>query len=191
MEHRLNSKRIEILSRTKWREPRLLVGFFWMLGGILVFGSAIWVYGQLPFLLTKAIAGLGSLGAVLLTRRGKRLWQPSLRQQLIEDPRPLIVYFRCFDVDSLTKDSEAQIVRKALMSKYSSIGHHEESLAPVCRLAGPFVAIGRPHELQPGLGAARLYCTDAEWRQTVALLLEDLGGHPKPAIEGHLKTGQQ
>ena len=48
----------------------------------------------------------------------------------------------------------------------------EEQLAQVVNQAlGPFVAVGKPGEPLPELGAARLYVTDDEWQTTVADLM--------------------
>jgi len=169
----MDNWRTEVLSRTTSKEPRLFAGFFCFLGAILIFRLIFWLYPQLPPLLNKFVTGLAGFAVVLLFRRGKRLWQPSIRQRLERDPRAPIVYLRAFEVDSLLKDREAQIFLKAIMSNYGTTRHEEERLAPICSRAGPFVALGNPYESLPPLGGTRLYCTDEEWRQTVALLLNN------------------
>ena len=47
----------------------------------------------------------------------------------------------------------------------------EEHLGKVLSQIGPFVAVGRPGEAVPAVGAARVYLGDAEWQSTVEDLL--------------------
>jgi hypothetical protein len=48
----------------------------------------------------------------------------------------------------------------------------EQRLARLLRRIGPFVAIGRPGEELPELGAARMYVSDNDWQQVVGDFLE-------------------
>jgi len=47
----------------------------------------------------------------------------------------------------------------------------EEHLAAVLEPVGPFVAVGRPGEPLPELGARRMYLKDAEWKDVVERLI--------------------
>jgi hypothetical protein len=47
----------------------------------------------------------------------------------------------------------------------------EEQLAMVMNEIGPFIAIGRPGEQWPELGAARMYVGDDEWQATINNLI--------------------
>lgn len=59
-----------------------------------------------------------------------------------------VLYLRAFSVDD-----------------YS---HHERSVVEVLRMVGPVIAIGRPGEDFPRLGAARFYVDHAHWQAKVA-----------------------
>ena len=48
----------------------------------------------------------------------------------------------------------------------------EEKLAAAMRHVGPFVAIGRPGETLPELGAARMYVSDDHWQDEIVALME-------------------
>ena len=84
---------------------------------------------------------------------GRRLSTPSA-EHFLQDPhfRP-IVYLRSF---SLEKDVSAE----------------ERALSSILRKAGPLVAIGRPSEWAPRLGAYRFYFKDSEWKAAVGSLME-------------------
>ena len=49
----------------------------------------------------------------------------------------------------------------------------EQELTRTLKRVGPTVAIGRPGEHLPGLGAARFYCSDDRWKQKVADVAAD------------------
>ena len=50
-------------------------------------------------------------------------------------------------------------------------GTEEEQLAEAMKDVGPFVAIGRPGEALPELGAGRPYASHAEWQDQVGQLI--------------------
>lgn len=47
----------------------------------------------------------------------------------------------------------------------------EEQLASIFDMFGPFVAIGRPRDVLPQVGAARLYVSDSKWQAVAAELM--------------------
>jgi hypothetical protein len=73
------------------------------------------------------------------------------------EQRP-VVYLRSFD-----DDQSAARIRGKLTE--------EEHLALVLKQIGPFVAVGRPGESLPELGASRVYLGDESWQQAVDQLL--------------------
>ena len=105
------------------------------------------------------IAGLGffSLIYIAAVRRlldlGSRFLAVGAQELLDQDQRPPVLYLRSFAAD-----------RK--------ISFAERVLAEMLAKLGPVVAIGRPDEIVPRLGAARLYVPEADWQRTVSLLLE-------------------
>ncbi len=80
------------------------------------------------------------------------------QELMSRDERPPVLYLRSFKDDPTT----ARIVLSTT---------EEEQLAMVMREIGPFVAIGRPGEELPELGAARIYVADDEWQETITALM--------------------
>lgn len=75
----------------------------------------------------------------------------------IHDDRPDVLYLRSFETDAST-------IRKQVMAGFSSA---EEDLAEAVRPLGDMVAVGKPGESLPVPGAARMYCSDDSWQDTV------------------------
>jgi hypothetical protein len=76
-------------------------------------------------------------------------------QLLAKDPRPPVLYLRSFKAD-------AQEDRQLYLQSETQ----EEKLKEVFSRVGPFIAIGRPGESFPTLGAARMYLGD-DWQKTI------------------------
>lgn len=77
---------------------------------------------------------------------------------MVKDVRPPVLYLRSFKDDSKT----ARIVLSST---------EEEQLAMVMGEIGTFIALGRPDEEMPELGAARMYVDDDAWQETVSGLM--------------------
>jgi len=75
------------------------------------------------------------------------------------DPRPPVVYLRSFDED-----------KKGDHPLHLNTDSQEEVLGAFFKEAGPFVAVGRPDEDFPTLGAARIYL-DEDWQSQVVGLM--------------------
>jgi hypothetical protein len=88
----------------------------------------------------------------LFQRRAQRHLVPLGEAVLMADARPPILYLRPFSQDQSVEDEEM-------------------NLAAITGLIGPVVAIGRPGELLPTLGAHRIYIGDADWQDRVTTLL--------------------
>jgi hypothetical protein len=87
-----------------------------------------------------------------MTKLARQAFAKSADRLLLEDQRSPVLYLRSFeDEDRLSVE--------------------EEELARVLRHVGPFVAVGRPGEALPALGAARMYLTDDEWQGEVERLM--------------------
>jgi len=137
----------------------------------------------------------GWLGAILLLVAAflagvtVKLWNLARRaaalsgtEALKKDPRAPVVYLRSFVDDPKAAQTYgtaqssplAQAVMgtsatAALMSSHTE----EEQLAKAFNTLGPFVAVGRPGELLPLLGATRIYLSDEEWRPQVDTLMRN------------------
>ena len=100
-------------------------------------------------------------GAVLAITRilrvlGTRLRTRRASQKLATDLRPPVLYLRSFEEDR---------------SASSTFDSFEQSLASVVSDIGPVIAVGRPGERLPPLGAARLYLSQESWQPTVRDLM--------------------
>jgi hypothetical protein len=79
----------------------------------------------------------------------------------VDDRRPPVVYLRSFQVDK-------RLSRRPLaVGRVASLHTEEEQLVEALQEMGPVVALGKPGERLPRLGASRVYVEDAEWRQQV------------------------
>jgi hypothetical protein len=109
-------------------------------------------------------AGLGA-GLYLLSRGlrayGRRLRLADAATRLRHDPRPPVVYLRSFQDDEVTYYRQGETLEELLMA--------------VFRKVGPFVAIGRPNEKLPPLGAARFQIPGEDWKQTATELMDRAG----------------
>lgn len=83
---------------------------------------------------------------------GSRLRAIGAKEALAADSRPPIIYLRSFVSDRKISDAE-------------------RALAANLRSVGPMIAIGRPDEILPRLGAFRLYVDDEHWQDAVKELL--------------------
>jgi hypothetical protein len=99
-----------------------------------------------------AVMGLTAFIVFRVYRRGRQHTALLGDEVLERDTRPPIVYLRSFA-------DEVAIARE------------EEVLAAIFGEVGPFVAIGRPGDPLPPLGASRFYVADADWQNFVARLL--------------------
>jgi TM2 domain-containing membrane protein YozV len=97
----------------------------------------------------------------------------SAEQLLARDTRPPVVYLRSFEADS-----ELVLRPAGFWSKVSNVlfGYMvtfspEQELAEILNRVGPVIAIGKPGEPLPELGAARLYVSDADWKAKVTEMI--------------------
>ena len=104
-----------------------------------------------------------------LLRSGWKYDVVSAEQLLASDPRRPVTYLRSFEADSeivLRRDgfwNKATTMLIGYMVTFSP----EQELAEIVTRVGPVIAIGKPGEPLPELGAARLYVGDADWKAKV------------------------
>jgi hypothetical protein len=101
----------------------------------------------------------------MLGRRAQRMRARNALQELLAsgDKRP-ILYLRSFDIDQHAANSA--LLEVAAMA--APVATPEQELAKLLAPIGPMIAIGRPGERFPELGAARFYVTDEQWQQKIA-----------------------
>ncbi|MBV6442899.1 MAG: hypothetical protein EPGJADBJ_04625 [Saprospiraceae bacterium] len=81
--------------------------------------------------------------------------------------KPFVLYLRSFQADERMAGTSSGGVDLFQMAS------SEEQLVEVLRYAGDVIAIGKPNENMPMVGAKRLYVTDNEWQKTVLFLMEN------------------
>jgi len=132
-------------------------------------GELWWI--QLPSL---ALFLISARVAFQLLRSGWKYDVVSAEQLLASDPRPPVVYLRSFRADreiSLRPDGFWNKV-VAILIDYAVTFSPEQELAEILHQVGPVIAIGKPGELLPELGAARLYVGDADWKAKVIDMMD-------------------
>jgi TM2 domain-containing membrane protein YozV len=104
-----------------------------------------------------------------LLRTGWKYDVISAEQLLATDSRPPVVYLRSFEADSEIVMRPPGFWNRALtvVFDYMMMFSPEQELAEVLNRVGPVIAIGKPGEPLPELGAARLYVSDAAWKAKV------------------------
>ncbi len=106
-----------------------------------------------------------------LWRRSRQHDAPSADEAMALDPRPPVLYLRSFRDDDETQVDDAG---SALMRRYMQLlrpPSPEQEMADVLGRVGPVVAIGKPGEPLPQLGAARLYVDHDQWQGRVMALM--------------------
>jgi hypothetical protein len=131
-------------------------------------GNVSWL--SLPIL--SVLLAIGTALAGWLLVRGRRLVAQHAEDVMASDGRPPVLLLRSFADDQLVLDRPDNVLG-------TMFGHRpvtfEEMLADVCSWYGPVIAIGRPGETLPPLGAARLWVDHGAWQHKVATLLRDCG----------------
>lgn len=115
------------------------------------------------------LAVLTICGGALGLHRSRQYLAPNAEQLLQRDPRPPVVYLRPFDADDIDPDPPNQYEYLYGEGTFEeAFGASEEEQLAVCmNELGPFVAIGKPYDLLPKLGAARIRVSDQQWKAKV------------------------
>jgi GYF domain 2 len=150
-----------------WRYPVLAA--VWS-----VLGWAILATSWIPFLAGNLI---GVLAGVALGQSFRTLAKKhramSAKAALEKDRRPPIVYLRSFQDDGVFNPGTFFLINDWLRTLHLETA--ERTLAEMLEPYGPVVAIGRPDEEMPEVGAARIYVGDDHWKDLVLDLLYDRG----------------
>lgn len=143
---------------------------FWQLllffDGILYYGTVALVMDSFPEQLGRATAALvapvlfGTIGAFLMVVVRRMSVRLKLARQR-DDLRAPVVYLRSFRTDSRLSH------RPRAIGRMFSTHTEEEQLVEALREIGPVIAIGKPDERLPRLGATRIYVDEADWQQQI------------------------
>ncbi len=142
-------------------------------GAVAVYESGIvresWLESWIAWLALALFVFLARTGVVLF-RRGWKYDAIPADEMLQQDPRRPVVYVRSFKEDpKIILDTGRASWRSHLM--YTVAISAEQELAFIMERVGPVVAIGKPGEPVPELGASRLYARDDEWRVVITDLM--------------------
>ena len=110
---------------------------------------------------------IAQLAGGYMTRKGRRILQPTAAEVLLADPRRPMLLLRSF------RDDDAEIVAGVDEKGHVSTGRLEEAIGPPFSPYGPLVAIGKPGEPLPQFGAARGYFGDADWKGVIARWMDE------------------
>lgn len=154
-----------------WRRPVFLAGSWvgyglFASGSFAVAGSEQQGYKMpLETQVLLLLGGLAALGAgVLILRYCRPRSARSAAQALLADGRRPVLYLRSFadDVTAASVDDGVPV----------NIHSREEQLAGALSAFGPVIAVGKPGEPLPRLGAARFYLPLDDWQPVVLRLME-------------------
>lgn len=120
------------------------------------------------------LGALASVGLIVvcvaLGYAGLRLMQRAKRYEaqlgttvLAEDKRAPVLYLRSFNDDP-------KVARTVGIAGFA-LNNEEEDIAAIVGTLGPLVAIGKPGEMLPYAGAARVYVGEDDWHERVRSLL--------------------
>jgi len=121
--------------------------------------AATSILGVIPILLITA----GWVAGVYLMNKGQRMQTPDVFSELdrLPDRRP-ILFLRPFSRDNT----------EGFFKFRTSTGDgFEMTVAKEMRKVGPVIAVGKPGEALPPIGAARFYIGDEYWKPTIIEIL--------------------
>ena len=135
---------------------------------VIVLNLIVYAVNNQIFNILIGIVGLVIfINLLKLYLRGKKHLALSVDQILAADHRPPVVYLRSFQ-----DDSKSAAVMSGAAAFYALVGvaskkTEEEMLADQLTPFGPVIAIGKPGEELPELGAARMYVDSSVWHNEV------------------------
>jgi len=133
-------------------------------------------YFTVGFWVSTGLVAASVAAAIRLNTFACRLRAPSAVTVLRKDSRRPILLLRAFQDDSAPVENAAPIANwRQVWSKLgvSRPVSFEEMLHDLFSALGPVIAIGRPGELVPPLGAARFWVSHSDWQQAVKSLLKE------------------
>jgi hypothetical protein len=165
--NKTNSKTVSLL----YRGVGAII-FFICVSGAFVAAIEVKAEGKGWLLLLFGV--VGSFAGYLIRQTGRQMAALSAATLLQADTRPPVVYLRSFMDDgsiSETTDTFTTATSGGVLPLLLAMREAESEFAPSLQQIGPFVAIGRPGEKFPTLGAARMYVADNEWQGVVDELM--------------------
>jgi hypothetical protein len=149
------------------------IGFVLLWAGIIGVGVVVRLGTDMGIAAALAVAlgcTLGTVGGVFLLRYARPRSARDAVRALRADPRQPVFYLRSF-----SHDAPAAVVdpgRLPITMAAAEIESREEGLMAALRAVGPVIAVGRPGEHIPPIGAARLYLPSDQWQSMVARIMD-------------------
>lgn len=123
----------------------------------------------LLFFFSPLISGCGYLGQRSVYN-ARRLFVPNASLALQIDKRAPVLYLRSF-LDDESRSPDFGLIKKEVgggtVFNFQRVVDEEALARTLQRCLGPVVAIGRPGETLPELGAYRMYFSDEHWKVEV------------------------
>ncbi|HET9872481.1 MAG TPA: hypothetical protein VFP89_07795 [Propionibacteriaceae bacterium] len=104
--------------------------------------------------------------------RSRRAGQMSLVQITAADRRAPVLFLRSFTDDQVSLTAARVPLYLRILDPGIVAHKFEELIVSRCSQLGPVVAIGRPRDVQPPIGAAREYLADQVWQPYVVNLMD-------------------
>jgi hypothetical protein len=149
-----------------------------LLGGIVLIGGvADHFKDEDDVAIQAAVLAAAGVGYGLIVwawrawRRAQRLDALSADEVLRRDPRAPVLYLRSFADDGAAAFERTQPDWRGRWQRRLEFATPEQELADLLDSAGPLIAIGKPGESLPELGAARLYVSHDRWQAEVLRLM--------------------
>jgi hypothetical protein len=137
----------------------LMLAPVWIEHSVLPLTTHFKVFARVGWLFATTF-GFGVLIRIII-RYLRRVYAHTAEEELKRnDARRPIFYLRSFSLEVWDKPT----LRMLLQDDTTA----EQKLVNALKKYGPVIAIGRPGEVLPSLGAARFYVTDGQWQQKVA-----------------------
>jgi ribose transport system permease protein len=144
-----------------------VVGSLFVVAGAAVFSLSIILLGQLEGASQLLIILILGATFCVLFRAGYQILSKTAVARLAGRTEAPILYLRSFGSDS---EGALGNLRLMLAPKYSESS--ERSLAKAVYDLGPLLAVGKPGEGVPPLGAARFYVEQDHWQEVVTGLVK-------------------
>jgi TM2 domain-containing membrane protein YozV len=106
-----------------------------------------------------------------LWRRAQRHEAPSAEEAMARDLRSPVLYLRSFKDDGAAVIDDGGWPIVGQLMGLLAVQTPEQELAEILSRLGPVIAVGRPGEPLPELGAARLYVSHDHWQEAVIALM--------------------
>jgi hypothetical protein len=177
-----SKKSIEFRPAQPYRNPSA-GRLFQIEGYIIGFVGLLFIIGdQKQDSMELLLYGFGALiGGYYIWFQGRRIASVSAEQLLLQDKRAPVLFIRSFEDEekSYSLSTFYNLIKTVFvdlkfLKRYFQAG--ASFWGPVLQLQfnglfskiGPFIAIGRPGEKIPAMGAARLYVSDNDWKNVIS-----------------------